>query len=74
MTAADINVGHIQISVEMNNCRNLLETAAVDDCLVPDVPVTRMVEIVSLDYPETDLLLALVALNIDEKTILSRSA
>jgi hypothetical protein len=71
MSAADLHVGHIQISIEVNNGGYLLETAAVYDGLVPNESITCKVEIVPFDNAQSNFLLAVVALNVDKKTILA---
>ena len=62
-------VGHIQVPVKVGHGRHLLEAAAVHDGFMPDVAVSRVIEIVSLDYPEPYFLPALVALYVDEEAV-----
>ena len=73
MAAADLMVDHSQIPVEINNGRNLLKAAAVDNRLVPNVSIVCVVQVMLLDNPESHFCLAAIALDIYKELLRPRT-
>jgi len=70
MTAIYVLADHFQVPIKVNDSRYLLKTTTINYRLVPDETISRIVKVMLLNNPETNLLLAPVTLYIDEESIL----
>jgi hypothetical protein len=68
MTSRNLVTNQVEVPVEMSNDGDLLEAATINDRLAPHESVGRVIEVMLLDYSETQLFLTAVTLDIDEES------